>query len=1664
MMNSVNLWQLIHSTIQHHADSVAVSAVDKNLSYKELGHAVDAYRRYLVAEGVQTGDRVGILLPRTSELVVAVLGVLSMGACYVPLSDRHPVARNQMILNDSQCRFLISQEHFTDVIRLSPQLTQAMDSALTYPMPSVLSDEVAYIIHTSGSTGKPKGVMISHANALSMIQWAMSQYDKSQLQYTLASTSISFDLSIFELFVPLAVGGCVVLVDNALDLIDNPPKNPLTLINTVPSAARALLAHAVIPDSVTVINLAGEALEQNLVDALYDATHVQQVYNLYGPSETTTYSTSYLAKAMVNRTMVPIGKPIEGTEIYLLDRHLQPVPPLAKGELYIAGQGVSLGYCQQADETAARYIQLRLREKTIRVYRTGDLARLNHAGEYEYLGRIDQQVKIHGFRIELDEIVKTIQSHPDVKQAVVTTVASDGGESELVGHIVLNELSELSEPSLRAYLSQWLPDYMLPQYVFFLDVMPLNANGKIDRVALSVPKLSKKLALTEDYQSDLEHEIAEIWTQLLAHSAFNRAANFFYVGGHSLLAARLLAKLKSRYDISCQLVELFQNPTIEMQALMIAKQLDNTKAKATYLVTKRLDPIPLSYGQERLWYLHHAQKNKPISNIPIVIKIKGLFDVLAFEASVTKIIQRHEILRTVYEAVNQQITQRIINSFSFHVLVKHIVDENSLAEELMIEANKPFDLTHDLMIRAALFTDCDDKHTLMITQHHIASDAWSLNIFMRELSLLYQAYHQQPTNPILPFLKVPMQYADYSGWQRLDESGASFEADLAYWRKKLDNLPEPIRLPTDRKRGELQTYSGAFYTWELETQVLKQIKSVANQHESTLFMVLLAAFSALLTRYSEQNDVCIGILSANRPIDELSDSLGFFVNSLVMRHQIDETTTLESLLQQVRQNVLEGLEHQQLPFDKLVEALRPQRQLNRHPLFDVLFSLQNALDTDLTLDGLSLEVSEFDRHIAKFDLTLSLVERLDKLVCIFEYNTDLFDKETIERMTAHYIQILIQVTKGLTCRVKALDLVSLNERRFLLEALNAQQSLPLEEGTIAIQFERMVDSYCDRPAIISSGYSMTYGELNQRATILAKTLSEFGVGSGMPVGILLARNPDAIISMLAVLKVGAYYVPMDVTWPVERLDFIIKDASISLVLTHHASASNLPSSPMLFAFYLDALEWSSQVQYDSHQGLLDDACYVMYTSGSTGLPKGVLAKHEGVIRLVNNTDYVTLNSEKRLLQVSPLAFDGSTFDIWGSLLNGAALVLMPEGIPELGTLAQYLADYQITTLFITTQLFNSLVEHKLESLQSVTELFFGGEVASIDHVLRFKQRYPDAALNNIYGPTECTTFALNYLIPEAFDKDTPLPLGRPIANTCAIILSPEQHICPINVAGEIYLGGPGLAKGYLNQPQMTADKFIENPFSELKTQRLYRTGDLGMYRVDGVISFLGRLDHQIKLRGYRIELSEIEQCLREISDILDAVVVLQAPESILVAYVIGRKNHSHTIKSVRQALSCRLPHYMLPDALEWMESYPLTNNGKIDKSKLPRWELAKHLDPVEEEHSVIQEGIQTVLYQIWVDILGCSRIRSKDNFFEMGGNSLKIILVLDRLQMHYKNDATILDKLDIVSLFQYPTLHDLANYLSDNAEKTMEPVAERKRVNLRDRRKQALENTTELEA
>lgn len=1659
MNNLPTLIELFAEQVQKTPAATAIVCGSEQVTFQELHTKLIQIASLLQQYDVAEGDRVALYLPRNIDLIAAMLAIMHLGAIYVPLDQSYPEKRNQIIIQNSAAKLVLFQEQKLDTDIL--QVEVSSDDVESNPIasePRAKANDIAYLIYTSGSTGTPKGVQISHANVCYMLNWAASLVSAELRSGMLASTSICFDLSVFEIFLPLTHGGSVYLVNNILDVMAADFNLPIKLINTVPSAIQELIYANAIPGSVAMVCLAGEALKQETVNALYANANIKQVYNLYAPSETTTYSTCHLCEKDQAEPMVPIGKAIPGTKLLILNDNLNPLPPLVKGEIYILGSGVTRGYYNNPAETEKKFIQHQVGDKTITLYKTGDLAKVNSKGILEYCGRVDNQIKIRGYRVELSEIETSILQQPAIDDVIVINKSDSTGSNQLIA-FYKSEHDNIAG-TLKSQLSSELPKHLIPAKFIQLEKFPQTLNGKVDRNALlNLASQQDNLGADSGEElTSLESSIAKLWSDVLDVSVENNQADFFELGGHSLLAARLASRIHTQFKILIDLKDVFCHQVLQDLAKFVDEQV-----AAGELITESMDTqiqpgitYPLSFAQQRLWFLEQVEKGKPISNIPIAIRINGDLNIAALKTAVQTIIARHSALRTKYVA-QDGVPQQIIRSGYEIEIEQTQLDNAALLDSVLLnEAHRPFDLENDLLIRLKLIMLNSSEQVLMITQHHIASDAWSLSIFIRELSELYNAELSKRE------VNLGDDYLQYAAYSLMQNKHKLKQDQFDYWEEKLHNCPELTNFPTDHPREPVQSYVGAMEYFQLPEDLQAKLKSLAKANKVTLFPVLYSCFQILLQRYTNTDDLCTGILSANRDLEQVENSIGFFVNSLPIRIDFSNLASFKELLNYTQTNVLEALAHQNVPFDQLVEHLNVTRHPSHHPLFQVLFTLQNALEGELQLDGVELEEIEFDRKISKFDLTMMFVENNSKLKGIVEYSTGLFKPETIRTMIQHYINIMTCICDNPEIELSQVSLLDRQTSNQIMNDWNATKfSIPTDQSVISL-FEQQVESTPNSIAVFTDSESLTYTDLNSRANQLAHSLTNYGVTSDMPVAVVLDRSIDAIISLLAILKLGAYYVPLDPATPEQRLSLIFEDAEIMFVVTNTAYADLIPSG-MIFPICIDDASNSTSNLPQTNlntETKADDLIYMMYTSGSTGKPKGVLTPNIGVVRLVKNTNYVSITPDDVFLQVSPLAFDGSTFEIWGALLNGASVCLLSPGVPQLSELANKLEKHNVSILFITTQLFNALTEHYLHIIVKLKYLLFGGEIASIDHVNKFIAQNSGCTLCNVYGPTETTTYATYYPITSIVPKDSILPIGKPIGNTQVYLLDENLQLVPPGIAGEIYIGGLGLAHGYLNRDDLTAEKFIQSPFNS--SERLYRSGDLGNLRPDGNVEFLRRVDSQVKLRGYRIELEEVEKQLREIGEVLDAVVVLkQQPQPRLIAYLKTHLSHDEVNQKVIPEIKTKLPDYMVPSGFMILEQFPLNNNGKVDHKKLPEVEMMTTVNQASQAEHASQ--LHQTITDIWQQTLGHTNFSHQDNYFEVGGNSLALVHAAELFAKNLSG-AGFTTIPSITDLFQYTTIQQLADFIgsaSNNQDSDQAQDYASLRKNRRSRRRANLQESAE---
>ncbi|CAG0937556.1 partial fengycin family lipopeptide synthetase D, partial [Thermoflexales bacterium] len=1628
---------LFEAQAQRTPEAEAVWCDGVTVSYRELDQRANCLARYLQRQGVGPETLVGVCVERTIELVVGLLGVLKAGGAYVPLDPKYPPERVEYMLRDASATVLLTQERLFErlpqtnaqVICLDRDWTLIKQERAEEINCTITPEHLAYVIYTSGSTGRPKGVALTHAGAVTLVEWAQREYREEDLRRVLAATSVCFDLSVYELFVPLSCGGCVILVEDALRLIDQAIPTEVTLINTVPSAMRELVRLQALPGSVRVVNLAGEPLGRRLVEDVY-AAGVSRVYNLYGPTEDTTYSTYEVVAQGVQPT---IGRPVANTRAYILDEALEPVPIGVPGDLYLSGAGLARGYLNRPDLTAEKFIPNPFaQERGPRLYRTGDRARWLVDGRMEFLGRRDHQVKVHGYRIELGEIEARLNDYPGVDTSVVVVHEGEGAEKRLAAYVVPKAGVRLIADELQASLRGRLPEYMVPAALVFLAQMPLTPNGKVDRRALPMPEGERPehVGTYVAPRNPIEELVAGVMATILSLERVGVHDNFFELGGHSLLATQVISRLWQAFNIELPLRTLFEEPTVAGLARQVetARLAQAGQARLPLRPTGRTGDLVLSYAQQRLWFLDQLEPGSPLYNIPAAIRLEGALEAAVLEESVNQIIQRHETLRTTFQAVEGRPVQVIAPRLRFELPVVDLGTLAGTAQEQAVrqlagtEAQTPFDLTSGPLLRAKLLRLGVDEYVLLLTLHHIISDGWSIGILIGEITAGYQALATQ-TAVTLP--ELPLQYADYAAWQRDWLQGDVLEEQLGYWRRQLAGAPALLELPTDRPRPAVQSYRGATAAFVLPADLSADLKTLSQREGVTLFMTLLAGFQTLLSRYTGQRDIVVGTPIANRNRLEIEGLIGFFVNTLVLRTDLSGNPTFRAVLQQVREMTLGAYAHQDMPFEMLVEALQPVRNLSYAPLFQVMFVWQNAPMPQAPQAGLSIELLTAESGTAKFDLTLSAEEHGAEIACTLEYSTDLFERASIERLAGHWRQLLEGVTTDATQRVDNLSLLNDVEQAMVLEKWNATAADYPWNQCIHELFEEQVERTPDVIAVVFKDQYLTYRELDRRATQLARHLQTLGVGPEELVGLCLERSLDLVIGLLATLKAGGAYVPLDPAYPKDRLAFILHDTQMGVLLTQDHLLENLPE----YAGRVICLDrdWMTL----AHEGARlrsgvspAHPAYVIYTSGSTGRPKGIMIQHRSVLNLwssLNRTIYTQRPASLRVSLNGSISFDTSVKQ-WIQLLNGHTLYILPEEIRfDIPAFVSLLQQRTLDVLDCTPSQLRLLVdEGLLEKAEGIQlKVLIGGE--AIGETLWSKlARSHTLNCYNVYGPTECTVDATLCEVNHLPNKPT---LGRPLSNTQIYLVDEYLNLVPIGVPGELCISGAGVARGYWERPDLTAEKFVPDPFSAQAGRRLYRTGDLARYSPDGNIEFLGRIDRQVKIRGFRIELDEIEAVLSQCLAVQEAAVVSRDtqhdPEDRqITAYVVAQPGQTLAPNDLQGFLKDKLPSHMIPAVFILVPALPLTPNGKVNRSALSKLEAAD----LGSTGVLIapRDALELQLVQIWEDVLGIRPIGVKHNFFNLGGHSLLTVRLLARIQ-HELGQS-----LPLAALFQDATVESLA--------------------------------------
>ena len=1673
--------ELFQLQVEQRLDALAVVHGGASLTYAELNAQANRLAHHLIALGVRPDDRVALCLERSPAMIVSLLAILKAGAAYVPLDPAYPSERLTYALKDAQPLLLLIDASGRIALGARTETPIILDLDAAAPdwaalstqnphVPGLTSRHLAYVIYTSGSTGQPKGVMVEHRNVCHQVAALQSAYRLDAQDRLLQFASIAFDMSVEEIFPALLSGAMLVLrTDECLSspaaFAEFCTTHQLTSLN-LPSTFWAQLAttqpEPEFPSTLRQVSTGGDAMSLPAVSAWFCRSgHRPQLFNAYGPTEATVNATLLRVEQALD--VASIGRPISNTQVYLLDEGCQPVPLGAVGELYIGGAGVARGYFNRPELTAECFLIDPFSSiPGARMYRTGDLARYLVDGNLEFLGRNDHQVKIRGFRIELGEIEAHLTNHPAVREAVVLALG-EGHNKRLVAYLVA-ETEVADESSLvgvwRAHLAARLPDYMVPAAFVRLDVFPLTPNGKLDRKALPHP--GEQAFARRAYEppcGEVEIALAVLWQELLDVERIGRHDHFFELGGHSLIAMRLLGRVGQEFDSAIPLVSLFNHPTLA--GLAAAIDAGRTAGGRTpklppILPVVRTQTMPLSYAQQRLWFLAQLDSAGATYHISLVLRLDGELNNRALGRSLDRLLARHEALRTIFFSSDGNPHAALLPVSTPLPLTEYdlrgALDADArLARHTDEYARAPFDLARGPLIRAGLIRLADQRHTLLLSLHHIVADGWSINLLAREISALYAAFSQQRPDPLPP---LPVQYPDYASWQRSTLTREQLQGQADYWRQALDGAPELLNLPTDRPRPPRQSFAGAMLPLRVDPSLTESLRHLCKQHGVSLFMLFTAAWASVLARLSGQDDVLIGTLSANRGQREIESLIGFFVSTLTLRVDVSGEPDATELLMRVRQTALAAQENQDLPFEQVVEIAHLSRRLDHSPLFQVLFAWQSNDKSAFDLPGIEVRQADMSFDSIRYDLELHLYEKDDAVVGALGYSTALFDEASIARHGSYLIAMLRAMAASPGLALNRVPLLGPNEQA-LLDGWNDTSAAYPQDRCVHQLFEWQVARSPLAVALIHGEQQLSYAELNAQANQWARHLRASGVGIDQRVAICVERSFGMITALLAILKAGAAYVPLDPTYPSERLRQILDEAGVLLILSDAAGRDALGTQ---------AIEQHQVVDLDTlaaccgvlpaddlgaspHDPSPDHLAYVIYTSGSTGTPKGVAMPHRPLVNLVH---WQQQEAERaglpapRTLQFAALGFDVAFQEIFSSLCAGASLVLVDAQTRlQSDKLIELLRRQRVQRVFLPYIALQTLAEVVDEAssgeqglLPELRDVIVAGEQLRLTAAIRqFFKRLPSCRLHNHYGPTETHVVTSLTLIGEAIAASpSHVPIGRPIANARTYLLDRHDLPVPLGAVGQLHIGGLSIARDYLGRAELTAERFLADPFNPSPGARMYRTGDLARYLADGRLVFLGRNDQQVKLRGFRIELGEIEARLAEHPAVRECVVIAHdgvRGEAQLVAYVVPLGHSDDLATALHVHLGSLLPAYMVPAAFVTLEAIPLTAHGKLDRKALPAPDEQALVHAIYEPP---RGEIELGLAKLWQTLLGVTQVGRHDQFFELGGHSLIAVRLLSRIAQVFGVE------LPLATLFAQPVLHGLAQALADRLTEAGENV------------------------
>jgi amino acid adenylation domain-containing protein len=1652
-------------------ETVALTCSGESLTYGELNARANRLARRLRALGVGPEVLVGLCTTRSLDLVAALLAVLKAGGAYVPLDPAYPPGRLAFMLEDARVPVLLTQSDLLGHLPATSAEVVALDldrdgieEADDGDLPGGAGlDNLAYVIYTSGSTGRPKGAMIHHRGLANYLAWATRAYAVHQGEGAPVHSSIAFDLTVTSLLAPLVAGRRVDLLDEDLGVeqLTEALRDPrdYSLVKITPAHLRALgdqLAPAEAAGRTRAFIIGGEQLTAEHVAFWREHAPETALINEYGPTETVVGCCVYrVPRDYSNSGPIPIGRPIANMRLYIMDRRLEPVPVGVTGELYIGGPGVARGYLRRPGLTAERFVPDPFGvEPTGRLYRTGDLARWRSDGNLEYLGRVDRQVKIRGYRIEPAEIEEAVLRHEAVWEAVVVAREDSPDDRRLVAYLtIVPGRTAPSDSELRRFLRNLVPEPMIPSAFVVLETLPLSPNGKVEPAALPAPGADRPgaNAVWVAPRGPIEEEVASVWGAILGRDRIGAHDNFFDLGGHSLLATQVISRLRDALDVELPLRELFEAPTVaELAGRIEAARPDGAQRAGTPIEpTPRVGPVPLSFSQEALWFLDQLAPGQPTFNVHAAVRITGPLDQGVLERSLSAMVRRHESLRTTFVAIGGTPQQVIAPELPFFAEIVDLSglppgDREAEARRRAIdEYRRPFDLPHGPLVRASLLRLGESEHAAFLTMHHLITDGWSFGLAAAELAALYEADRKGLPSPLA---ELPIQYADFARWQREQLAAGGWAASIEFWRRRLSGVP-PLELPVDHPRPPIRTPRGSMSPLSLSPEVSESVRAFSRREGITPFMTLLAAFEIVLGRWSGQDDFAVGSPMANRSRPDTQGLIGYFINMVALRADLAGNPTVHDFLSRVREGCLEAMEHQEIPLEILIPALHLRRDASRSPLFQVMFVLQNNPLPAVGLLDLAFSPIVLDQGTgtSKFDLSLGFEDTPGGFAGSVEFNTDLFEAATIERFSHQYVKVLEYLIAHPERRLSGLSLLTDAEREQVVAWSRATPDRServeapdrTEPSAIHGAFEAQVRATPDGWALISGEERLTYAELNARANQLAHHLRSRGVGPEVRVGLGLDDPIHRTTAVLGVLKAGGAYVPLEPSLPVARLEGMLDAACVSILIVDRGAIDRAPRTKATM-IDLDADRANVVAQSCEDPSVLVDGqnvAYVVFTSGTTGRPKGVMVSHRSLLAAAAAWEdaYDLRRPPLRHLQTAAFGFDVFAGDWIRALTTGGTLVMCRrEVILDPAELVDVIRRERIECVELVPALAEHLVSHLEQTggnLAGLRLLAVGSDILRADLYRRLRRLMgPNRRVVNSYGLTEATIDSTYFEGPlEVSRGDDAVPIGRPLPGTRAYVVDERGEPVPVGVVGELYIGGSGVARGYAADPRQTAERFVPDPQGQ-PGSRMYRTGDRARWREGGILELLGRRDGQVKIRGFRVEVAEVETALRRHPRVGEAVVEARKDTTgnpRLVAYVVPHTADELEVAELRRLLQTELPEYMVPSAFVILEVLPLSSNGKIDRTALPAPGPGR-LEPVA-EYVAPRNPLEETLVQVWTEVLELEQVGVHDNFFDLGGHSLKSVQLVARI-------TTALNRpVSVKTVFLAPTVAAMAEVLEREA-------------------------------